>query len=214
MNESTVSHEPDHCDLEKGMMGRRRTAGRTIETAGLLLGRSGQCDISRPDPNRRVFLPVFLFSLFIFNGLLQEAWAVDAAPKVTDREIIESLAELKAGQKSIERGLDAIEKRIDGVDKRIDGLDKRIDGLDKRMDGLDQRMDRLEATMVAGFGLLFTSMIGLVGFVLWDRRTALAPAVRKNRELEEREDRVEKVLKEYAMEEPKLREILKRTGLL
>ena len=159
-----------------------------------------------------VFVPVLVFiGMALSNG---QAWAVDAALRVTDREIIESLAELKAGQKSIERGLDAIEKRIDGVDKRIDGLDKRIDGLDQRMDRLDQRMDRLESTMVAGFGLLFTSMIGLVGFVLWDRRTALAPAVRKNRELEEREDRVEKVLKEYAMEEPKLREILKRTGLL
>lgn len=140
-----------------------------------------------------IFVLVFLFNIFIYHGFSQPAWAVDVASKITDREIIESLSELKAGQK-------VIENRLDGMDKRIESLDKKI--------------ERLESIMLGGFGLLFTSMIGLVGFVLWDRRTALAPAIRKNKEMEEREDRLEKVLKEYAIEEPKLREILKRTGLL
>ena len=140
-----------------------------------------------------IFAMTFLFNIFIYHGFSQQAWAVDAAPKINDREIIESLAELKAGQKGIEGRLGGIEKRIDGIEKRI---------------------ERLESVMMGGFGLLFTSMIGLVGFVLWDRRTALAPAIRKNKELEEREDRLEKALKEYAMEEPRLKEILKHLGLL
>jgi hypothetical protein len=50
--------------------------------------------------------------------------------------------------------------------------------------------------MMGGFGLLFTSMIGLVGFVLWDRRSALAPAIRTTRELAEREERLESALRE------------------
>jgi len=32
----------------------------------------------------------------------------------------------------------------------------------------------------------FAGIFALIGFVLWDRMTALAPAIRKNRELEER----------------------------
>ena len=48
---------------------------------------------------------------------------------------------------------------------------------------------------------------------LWDRRTALAPAIRKNKELEEKQEQIEKALKEFALEEPKLAEILKRMGL-
>jgi hypothetical protein len=68
--------------------------------------------------------------------------------------------------------------------------------------------------MMWGFGLLFTTMIGLVGFVLWDRRTALSPAIRKNKELEERNDKIEKALKEYAYKEPKLAEILRNVGLM
>jgi hypothetical protein len=34
-------------------------------------------------------------------------------------------------------------------------------------------------------------MFALVGFVLWDRRTALAPAVKKMEMLEEREGRLQ-----------------------
>jgi hypothetical protein len=65
-----------------------------------------------------------------------------------------------------------------------------------------------------GFGVTFAGIFALIGFVLWDRRTALSPAIRKNKELEEREERIERVLKEYAIKEPKLAEILKQVGML
>jgi hypothetical protein len=57
-------------------------------------------------------------------------------------------------------------------------------------------------------------MIGLVGFVLWDRRSALAPAIRRSRELEERQERVERVLRELAQEDPKVAEALRHVGFL
>jgi hypothetical protein len=47
--------------------------------------------------------------------------------------------------------------------------------------------------------------------VIWDRRTALSPVIRRNKELEER---VETVFKEYAKIEPKFAKILKAVGLL
>ena len=95
-----------------------------------------------------------------------------------------------------------------------ESVDKRIESVDKRIDGVDKRIERLETVMMGGFGLLFTSMIGLVGFVLWDRRTALAPAIRKSRELEEREERIERALRELAQQDPRVAEALKHAGLL
>lgn len=56
-------------------------------------------------------------------------------------------------------------------------------------------------------------IFALIGFVLWDKRTVLAPAIRKNQELKERESKMELALKDYAEKEPKLREILKHIGL-
>ena len=88
------------------------------------------------------------------------------------------------------------------------------ESVDKRIDSVDKRIERLETVMMGGFGLLFTSMIGLVGFVLWDRRSALAPAIRRSRELEERQERVERVLRELAQEDPKVAEALRHVGFL
>ena len=68
--------------------------------------------------------------------------------------------------------------------------------------------------MLRGFGLLFTSMVGMVGFVLWDRRTALAPAIRESRELREREERMERILREIALKDANVAEALKHAGLV
>lgn len=54
----------------------------------------------------------------------------------------------------------------------------------------------------------------LVGFVLWDRRSAFVPAIGKNKELEEREEKIEKALKEYERRDPNFAEALKSVGLL
>ncbi|MBF0488095.1 MAG: hypothetical protein HQK98_08025 [Nitrospirae bacterium] len=118
-----------------------------------------------------------------------------------------------------------IEARMDGVDRRMDGLDKRMDGLDKRMDNLERRMDILKSDMdkkfdqmmtfmLWGFGILFGGMGVLMTTVIWDRRTALAPAVRKNKELEERGDKMERALRELDVKHSEIKDVLKRAGLL
>ncbi|MCX7680317.1 MAG: hypothetical protein N2316_14035, partial [Spirochaetes bacterium] len=61
---------------------------------------------------------------------------------------------------------------------------------------------------------IFVQTVGVVGFVLWDRRTALSPVASKARELEEREFRVEQALREMGRADKKTAEILKRVGIL
>lgn len=62
-----------------------------------------------------------------------------------------------------------IEEGLKAVSQRIDNLEKRI----------DQRIDTLQTFMLWGFGLLFGGMGILIGFVIWDRRTALASAIKR-----------------------------------
>ena len=93
---------------------------------------------------------------------------------------------------------------------REDLLHKRIDDLKSDLGG---RIDDLRGLVLWGFGVLFAGMFTLIGFVIWDRRSALAPAIRKNKEIEERGNRMEKALKEYALKEPKLAEVLKSLGM-
>jgi peptidoglycan hydrolase CwlO-like protein len=118
----------------------------------------------------------------------------------------------------VEEGLKSVNRRIDDINKRIDDTNKRIDDTNKRIEeglkSVNQRIDELRDFMLWGFGILFGGMGLLIGFVIWDRRTALAPAIRKNKELEEREEKLERALKELAEKDPKVAEILKHIGLL
>jgi len=129
-----------------------------------------------------------------------------------------------------------MKEEIQHVDKRIDDLrdtlrseigtlrseisDVKTANKDIKTEIKDVRsaikdmQSELQGFMLWGFGVVFAGIFALIGFVLWDRRTALSPAIRKNQELEERENKVEQALKEYAEKEPRLKEILKHIGLM
>ena len=77
-----------------------------------------------------------------------------------------------------------------------------------------RQTDDLRTLILWGFGILFGGMGLLIGFVIWDRRTALEPVAKKYRELEEQGEKYNRALKEYAKVEPKLAEILRALNLL
>ncbi|RMD51660.1 MAG: hypothetical protein D6828_06890 [Nitrospirae bacterium] len=111
-------------------------------------------------------------------------------------------------QKQIDDTRTSLQSQIDDT-KTL--LQKQID--DTRI-SLQKQIDDIKTFMLWGFGILFGGMGILIGFVIWDRRTALAPAIKKNKELEDREERIERALKELAEKDPKVADILKHVGLL
>jgi len=111
----------------------------------------------------------------------------------------------------LEEGQKALNQRIDGVEKRMESLERSVN---LRIDDLRGEVRDLKTFMLWGFGILFGGMGLLIGFVIWDRRTALAPAVRKTQELEEREEKLEKAFKELARRDSAVAEILRQVGLL
>ena len=118
------------------------------------------------------------------------SYGVERATGILDREIVEALAELKAGQ-------EALSQRFEQVDKRFEEL--RAD------------MNARFGQMISLFIGIIAAFAGIVGctiaFAIWDRRTALKPVL-------EREEKTERVLREYARGEPRLLEILERMGML
>ncbi|MBF0345895.1 MAG: hypothetical protein HQL06_16915 [Nitrospirae bacterium] len=104
-----------------------------------------------------------------------------------------------------------LEEGQKAINQRIDGLET---SLNKRFDDMNRRFDQMFTLTLWGFGVLFGGMGLLMGFVLWDRRTALAPAIRKTREVEEHSELLEKALKEVAAKNPDVKEALKHVGLM
>jgi phosphoglycerate-specific signal transduction histidine kinase len=160
-----------------------------------------------------------LGNLLVLLFFPPQSFSVDVAPRITDREIVERLTRLEEGQKTlnqrIDEGFKAVNQRIDGVEKvlnqRLDETNRRIDELKQ---DLGQRIDELRQTLLWGSGITFAGMFSLVGFVLWDRRSVLTPAVRHMEDIREREEKLEAVLREYALKSPELAESLKKMGLL
>ncbi len=119
------------------------------------------------------FLPYLLGCIALFSA--HSVLAVETAPRISDREIIESLFELKTGQKNLE-------KRLEDQSKNIN---QRFDDFNQRFEDFNQRFDNMHSMMLSGFGVLAAGMFGLVGFIVWDRRTALAPVVKRLERIEQ-----------------------------
>nr|VFK79258.1 MAG: hypothetical protein BECKSD772D_GA0070982_104212 [Candidatus Kentron sp. SD] len=136
-----------------------------------------------------------LGALFLSLAYTGSALAVEVAPRISDREIIERLAGLEEGQKRLEQRMDAVQKqleqRMDAMQKQ---LEQRMDAMqahfEQRMEAMrshfEQRMNTMqshfEQRMEAQWNLtlvMIAGIFGLIGFVVWDRKTALKPLERR-----------------------------------
>jgi len=155
----------------------------------------------------------FMAILFLF--LSAPTWIASA--ELTKGEIKEIQEIMRQELQHVDKRFDDMNKRLDDMNNRINDMNNRIsevnNSINDRIDDMNNRIDDMSNLILWGFGIIFAGMFALLGFVIWDRRTALAPAIRKNKELEERQERIEKALKEFAIEEPKLAEILKQIGI-
>jgi len=95
---------------------------------------------------KRTIVMTFMIAVLIMPSPL---FAIETAPRISDREIVERLTRLEEGQKSLER--------------RIDNLDK---GLNNRIDDLRSEMNSRFNTLQWMLGLFITIALVILGFVL------------------------------------------------
>ena len=135
--------------------------------------------------------------MLTFLVLLIGSFCCPAKAVSSEKEIIERLIRLEEGLKAMNQRFN---ERFEDINKRFDDLNKRIA---ERFEAMNHRIDDLR-------GLLYVILAGmfvLVGFVLWDRRTALAPAIRRTTVVED-------ALKEFAKKDPKMAEVLRHLGIM
>jgi uncharacterized membrane-anchored protein YhcB (DUF1043 family) len=107
--------------------------------------------------------------VIIFTGLMaillvpMVAVAVENAPRITDREIVERLTRLEEGQKALNERIDDVNKRIDDLRAEMNG---RFDDLRAEMSGHFQAMDKRFDTLQWMLGLFITISLVIFGFVL------------------------------------------------
>jgi len=100
------------------------------------------------------------------------AVAIETAPRISDREIVERLTRLEEGQKAILREMD---KRFEAMDKRFEDMDKRFEAMDKRFEDMNKHLGDMVRVFMAIVGAFAAIVVSTIGFALWDRRTMIRP---------------------------------------
>ncbi|KPA16602.1 conserved hypothetical protein, membrane [Candidatus Magnetomorum sp. HK-1] len=90
---------------------------------------------------------------------------------------------------AVEKQFEAVDKRFEAVDKRFESIDKRFEAIDKRFEAIDKRFDSLEKRIdflviqigqIYNFNLaIIAAVIALIGYIIWDRKTAFDKAFTK-----------------------------------
>lgn len=145
-----------------------------------------------------LFLGVCLYCLFVPVS----CYAAEVAPRISDREIIESLTRLEEGVKANREAIEELSAELKAV-----------------VELLRNEMATLRAELLGfmkwGFGLLLSGMFILVGFILWDRRSVLKPIKDEIDTLERQKvDRLIVAMKKLSENDSQMAQVLRSVGLL
>ena len=112
---------------------------------------------------------------FLLTGLLalslppESGWAVEAAPALTEREMVERLTRLEEGQSAIRAEMGQLRAAMDKQ-----GGQRRED-MHRLREDINVQFDRLHQLLLGLLGTFTALVMATISFALWDRRTRLRP---------------------------------------
>ena len=107
-------------------------------------------------------------------------------------------------------------------------LEAKMEAFDAKMEALESKMDSQESKMDVKFeavnaridylfwlqGVIVALILFILGYTIWDRKTALQPALAQASKAEENSRNLIATLREYAKKHANLAEILRSHGIL
>jgi hypothetical protein len=148
---------------------------------------------------------LFLFCSFLSSPILAQVQQVVVHYTLADRDraIIteEKLSSLGT----------SINGRISSLESRINSLESSIN---LRFEAQQRQLDDIKILFYWGFGILITLFIFMLGYMIWDRRTAMQPALLQASRAEENSRNLITTLREYSKKHADLAEILRSHGIL
>jgi len=86
--------------------------------------------------------------------------------------------------------------------------------MELKFESQQRQLDDIKALFYWGFGILITLFIFMLGYLIWDRKTALLPALDKATNAEAESANLIRALREYSKKHADLAEILRTHGIL
>ncbi|MCL4481600.1 MAG: hypothetical protein M1445_03085 [Bacteroidetes bacterium] len=95
-----------------------------------------------------------------------------------------------------------------------DKMEARFESIDKQFMYQQKQIDDIKTLFYWGFGILISLFIFMLGYMIWDRRTAMQPALAQAAKAEENSRNLITTLREYSKKHADLAEILRTHGIL
>ncbi len=126
-----------------------------------------------------IFVITALISLLFFPSISP---AIERAPRITDREIVERLTRLEEGQKAMITQVKQLREDMSTQTKQLredmNTQTKQLrEDMNTQFDRIDSQLNRMAA--------IFTALVvAIIGFAIWDRRTMIRPFENKVKDIE------------------------------
>ena len=143
------------------------------------------------------FIAVILFLLFTAGNVSPQDNNTPVPFTLGDRD------RLMRNEQKIDALRTEMNVRFKSVDTQFESVNERIDSVNGRIDDLKDQIGFLTTLIIFVLG----GLMSLIGFVIYDRRTAIKPVQRDQEKLED-------ALVEYSKKHPDFRDILKNAGIL
>ncbi len=111
----------------------------------------------------------------------------------------------------VEAKMEALETKMEALETKMEALETKMD---VKFDSVQRQLDQLITLFYWGFGILLTLFIFIMAYLIWDRRTALKPALDKASAADDKSVNLLRAIRDYSRNHPDLAEILKTHGLL
>jgi len=71
------------------------------------------------------------------------------------------------------------------IEAKLNALDAKFESIDKQFINQQRQIDDIKTLFYWGFGILISLFIFMLGYMIWDRRTAMQPALLQASKAEE-----------------------------
>ena len=86
--------------------------------------------------------------------------------------------------------------------------------MELKFESQQRQLDDIKTLFYWGFGILITLFLFMLSYMIWDRRTAMQPALERSSKAEENSRNLIATLREYSKKHTDLAEILRNHGIL
>ncbi len=172
-----------------------------------------------------------LFILIIFSGLVFQALAqtrevpftLDDRDRImrTEEKLNSMNSDMKGKIELLNGKIESVNGKIESVNGKIESLrnemNAKFEAVETKFEALETKIDAVNskfAPLYWAFGILIALILFMLGYIIWDRRTALHPIQNKTIGLEERLIMLENLSREQATKDPIFAEMMKKAGLL